>query len=79
MQQTDPPVNDLPRVGQVSNDLHGDEDFLFDVDGADHVVEELSGVCQKLAHLQVGLQLVEFLDLNSEEGNLLMMVLSIIV
>lgn len=32
------PVNDLPGVGEVSNDLHGDEDLFFDIDGADHVV-----------------------------------------
>lgn len=32
------PVNDLPSVGEVSNDLHGDEDLFFDIDGADHVV-----------------------------------------
>lgn len=58
------PVNYLPCVGQVSNYLHGDENLFFDVDGADHLVQELSGVSQELADLQVGLQLVELLDLN---------------
>lgn len=58
------PVNDLPRVGQVSNYLHGDENLLLDVDGADHLVQELSGVSQELTDLQVGLQLVELLHLN---------------
>lgn len=58
------PVNDLPCVGQVSDYLHGDENLFLDVDGADHLVQELSGVCQELTDLQVGLQLVELLDLN---------------
>jgi len=59
------PVNDLPGVGQVSHDLHGDEDFLLDVDGADHLVQKPPGVSQELADLEVGLQLVELLDLRS--------------
>lgn len=58
------PVNYLPCVGQVSNYLHGDENLFLDVDGADHLVQELSGVSQELTDLQVGLQLVELLDLN---------------
>lgn len=58
------PVDDLPGVGQVSYDLHGDEHLLLDVDGADHLMEELPGVGQELAHLQVGLQLMELLDLK---------------
>lgn len=60
------PVNDLPGVGQISHYLHGDEHFLFDVDGADHLMEELACVRQELTHLQVGLQLVELLDLSRE-------------
>ena len=58
------PVDDLPGVGQVSYDLHGDQHLLLDVDGADHLVEELPGVGQELAHLQVRLQLMELLDLK---------------
>lgn len=38
------PVNYLPRVGQVSDYLHGDENLFLYVDGADHLVEELPGV-----------------------------------
>lgn len=60
------PVNYLPRVGQVSNYLHRDEDFFFDIDGADHVVQELPGVRQELTDLQVRLELVELLDLEME-------------
>lgn len=58
------PVNDLPGIGQVSNNLHGDENLFLDVDCADHLVQELSGVGQELTDLQVGLELVELLDLN---------------
>lgn len=57
------PVNDLPGVGEVSNDLHGDEYLFFDIDGADHVVQELPGVSQELANLKVGFQLMKFLHL----------------
>lgn len=59
------PVNDLPGVGEVSNNLHGDEDLFFDIDGADHVVQKLPGVSQELAHLKVGFQLMEFLHLQT--------------
>lgn len=61
------PVDYLPRVGQVSNYLHGDENLFLDVDGADHLVQELSGVSQELTDLQVGLQLVELLDLRANK------------
>lgn len=64
------PVNDLPCIGQISNDLHGDQDLLFDVDGADHLVQELPGVGQKLAHLQVRVQLVKLLHLKTKEDNI---------
>ncbi len=60
------PVNDLPGVGQISHYLHRDEHFLFDIDGADHLMEELACVRQELTHLQVGLQLVKLLDLTGE-------------
>ena len=58
------PVYDLPGIGQVSYYLHGDQDLFLDVDGANHLVQELPGVSQELAHLQVGLKLVELLDLS---------------
>lgn len=58
------PVNNLPCVGQVSNYLHGNENLFLDVNCANHLVQELSGVSQELTDLQVGLQLVELLDLN---------------
>lgn len=47
------PIDDLPGVRQVSNYLHGDEDFLFDVNGADHLMQELPSVGQELTHLKV--------------------------
>lgn len=61
------PVDYLPRIGEISYYLHGDQDLFFDVDGADHLVQELPGVGQKLTHLQVGLQLVKFLDLEAKK------------
>lgn len=47
------PINYLPCIGQISNYLHCDEDFFFDIDGADHLVQEFSGVSQELTDLQV--------------------------
>lgn len=57
------PVNDLPGVRQIPHDLHSDENFLLDVDSANHLMEELARVRQELTHLQVRLQLVELLHL----------------
>lgn len=71
------PVNDLPCIGQVSNYLHGNENFLFDIDGADHLVKELSGVRQELTDLQVRLQLVELLDLKARRNTSLQMDINI--
>lgn len=59
------PVNYLPRVGQISDYLHSNEDFFFDINCADHLMQKLPSVSQKLADLQVRLQLVELLDLRS--------------
>lgn len=59
------PVNDLPGVGEVSNYLHSDEDLFFDIDSADHVVQELPGVSQELANLKVGFQLMKLLHLKT--------------
>lgn len=61
------PVNDLPCVRQIPHYLHGNENFFFDIDGADHLVQELSGVSQELTNLQIGLQLMELLDLGYTE------------
>ena len=63
----DSPVYDLPGVGEVGDDLHGDEDLLLYVDDADHLVQVLAGVGQELFDLQIGLQLVELLDLEKEK------------
>lgn len=60
------PVNYLPRVGQVSDYLHSNEDFFFDINSADHLMQKFPGVSQKLTDLQVRLQLVELLDLRSK-------------
>lgn len=60
------PVNYLPCIRQVSNYLHGNENFFFDIDGADHLVQELPGVSQELTDLQIRLQLVELLDLKTK-------------
>lgn len=65
------PVNYLPCVGEIADYLHGNEDFFFDVDGADHLVQELSGVSQELTNLQVRLQLVELLDLKMQRKTIL--------
>lgn len=65
------PVNYLPCVGQVSNYLHGDENLLFDIDGADHLVQKLPCVSQELTDLQVRLQLVKLLDLKTKRKTLL--------
>ena len=61
------PVNDLPGIGEVSHDLEVDEELFLDVDGADHLVQELPGVSQELLHLQVRLQLVELLHLFARQ------------
>ena len=57
------PVDYLPAVGNIGHDLDRDEDFLLDVDHANHLVQVLTRVRQKLLHLQVQFELVEFLHL----------------
>lgn len=57
------PVHDRPCVREVSNNLNGDQHFLLDVDGADHLMQVASRVCQELPHLQVALQLMKLLHL----------------
>ena len=57
------PVHDRPCVREVSNNLNGDQHFLLDVDGADHLMQVASRVRQELPHLQVALQLMKLLHL----------------
>lgn len=47
------PVNQLPSERKVPHDVHGDKHLLLNVDGSDHLVQELASVGQKLTHLQV--------------------------
>lgn len=61
------PIYKLPGVGQIPHDLHGDQHLLFNVDCANHLVQELACVGQELTHLQVRLQLVELLYLNARQ------------
>ena len=58
------PVHDLPGVGQIGHYLDGDENFLLDVDGTDHMMQESPRIGQKLHHLKLALQLMELLDLR---------------
>ena len=64
-------VDELPGVGQVGGYLHGDQHLLLDVNGTDHLMEELARVQQELPDLEVALELVELLHLQrggKEEG-----------
>lgn len=64
--RTQVPVNYLPCVRQISDYLHSNEDFFFDINSADHVMQKLPSVSQKLTDLQVRFELVELLDLRSK-------------
>lgn len=57
------PVNQLPSKRKVPNDLHRDQNLLFNVNGSDHLMKKLSSIGKKLTYLQIGFQLVEFLNL----------------
>jgi hypothetical protein len=47
------PVNQLPSERKVADDLHCDQDLLFNVNGSDHLVEKLASVSEKLTYLQI--------------------------
>ena len=46
-------VDDLPRVGEVGDNLDGLEVLLFDVDGTDHVGEVFFGLDDEVTDLDV--------------------------
>lgn len=60
---TNPPVNNLPGIAEISHNLQVNKNLFFYVYGSDHLMQIFSGICQKLLHLKIGVQLMEFLDL----------------
>ena len=60
------PVDNLPCIRQVANDLNVDEYLLLDVDDADHLVKVLPSVSKKLFHLKICLELVKLLHLTTD-------------
>ena len=61
------PVNDLPCVGEICNDLDLNEHLLADIYHADHLVQIETRVGEKLFHLQIALKLVELLHLGGSK------------
>ena len=58
------PVNYLPSKAEISHNLHGNQHILIDVDDANHLMQELSCVIEKLFNLKVAFQLMKFLNLT---------------
>ena len=57
------PVNQFPGIGQISDNLDGDQNFFFNIYDPYHLVKEFPRVGQELFDLEVALELVEFLHL----------------